>query len=235
MQDIPYQGKELELFQHATVWKGYFGEKIKPYLNGSILEVGAGIGSTTMHLCNGIQDDWICLEPDPVLFQALQSRITQRELPSCCRAINGIAKDIPSGKKFNAILYIDVIEHIEDDRKELAEAADLLEPGGYLIVLVPAHQSVFSPFDKSIGHYRRYNKKMLREAAPSGLQIKKMFYLDSMGLMASVINKYLLKQNYPSLKQINLWDKTMVRVSKITDFIINYQTGKSLIGILQKV
>jgi len=235
MQEITYVGNELELFQHATVWKKYFGEKIKPFLKERVLEVGAGMGSTTLNLCDGSQKQWVCLEPDPSLFQILKGRIEQQELPSCCTAMKGTLQDLPPSKKFDTIMYIDVIEHIENDAQELNRAVSLLEPGGFLIVLVPAHQFVFSEFDKSLGHYRRYNKEKLETIIPAGLKKEKLFYLDSLGLLASVVNKYFLKQDYPTLKQIIFWDKTIVRFSKVTDFLINYQTGKSLIGIWQKV
>ena len=234
MQEISYVGNELELFQHATVWKDYFGKEIKPFLTGNVLEVGAGMGATTLTLCDGSQREWVCLEPDPGLFESLKSKVLRKELPACCTAIKGTVRDLDKNKKFNAIIYIDVIEHIENDKEELNQAMNLLEEGGHLVVLVPAHQFVYSSFDKSIGHFRRYNKKMLIDAAPSVLKRKKLFYLDSMGLLASILNKYILKQSYPSLRQINVWDKFMVRVSKFTDLLINYQTGKSLVGVWQK-
>ncbi len=53
-------------------------------------------------------------------------------------------------------------------RKNSARAKTLLADQGYLIVLVPAHQFLYNEFDKAIGHYRRYNKKMLAAAAPEG-------------------------------------------------------------------
>src|SRR5215208_5463768 len=156
MQEIPYVGNELELFQHATVWKNYFGRFIKPYLKGNILEVGAGIGGTTMHLCDGSQKQWTCLEPDPALYEELEKKIRNKELPSCCTSVKGVIQDLPEDQRFDAIMYIDVIEHIENYKAELEAAERHLMNGGYLIVLIPAHQFVYSPFDKSIGHYKRY-------------------------------------------------------------------------------
>ncbi|MHA4808691.1 class I SAM-dependent methyltransferase [Flavitalea flava] len=234
MSEISYIGNELELFMHARNWKNYFGSFFQQYLTGKVLEVGAGIGSTTSFLCDGKQEKWVCLEPDPNLYDDLRKKIESRELPSCCSSIKGITSDLPPGEKFNAILYIDVIEHIEKDGDELAFAKGLLAEGGHLIVLVPAHQSLFSPFDKAIGHYRRYNKKMLRAAAPSGLNLTKLIYLDSVGLFASVVNKYFLKQSYPTLKQIRLWDRRMVPVSRVTDTLTNFRIGKTVVGIWRK-
>lgn len=69
---------------------------------------------------------------------------------------------LPRDSRFDTILYIDVLEHIADDRAELVEAARRLNPGGYLVVLSPAHQWLFTAFDAAIGHVRRYTAKSLR-------------------------------------------------------------------------
>jgi hypothetical protein len=234
MTEIAYVGNELELFEHATAWKAYYGRFLAPFLKGSILEVGAGIGGTTRELCNGTQEKWVCLEPDPVLYAQLHDKMAAGELPACCRSIKGTTTDLNREEKFNAIMYIDVIEHIGKDADELNTAKTLLADGGYLIVLVPAHQFLFNEFDKAIGHYRRYNRKMLKASSPAGLKEIKMIYLDSCGLFASLMNKYFLKQSYPTLKQIRFWNRFIVPASKIADPILNYNAGKTLIGIWQK-
>lgn len=234
MQEIPYIGNELELFEHATVWKNYYGRFLAPFLKGKVLEVGAGIGGTTRELCNGTQEKWLCLEPDPDLYAKLDAKIKSKQLPGCCSCLKGTTGDLPQQEKFNAIMYIDVIEHIEKDADELERASSLLAKNGHLIVLVPAHQSLYNQFDKAIGHYRRYNKQMLRNAAPANMKLVRIMYLDSCGLLASIMNKYLLKQDYPTLKQIRLWNKVMIPVSKVTDFILNYTVGKTVVAIWQK-
>jgi 2-polyprenyl-3-methyl-5-hydroxy-6-metoxy-1,4-benzoquinol methylase len=229
-----YIGNELELFDKAANWKRYYGNMIKPYLNGVVMEAGAGIGSTTQSLCNGSQQQWICMEPDRQLANKIEEKIKQSLLPSCCSLRVGILKDQPADERYNAIIYIDVIEHIEDDFVELKEAASRLKPGGYLAILVPAHQWLFSPFDKSIGHFRRYSKARLAQAVPPSLNKITLRYLDTVGLAASAANKLLLKQSYPTAQQINLWDSAMVPVSTVVDRIIGYSIGKSVLGIWQK-
>ena len=231
MQEIPYVGNELELFEKAYNWKKYYGNFLKPFLKGKVLEVGAGLGGTTNILCNGNEDKWLCLEPDRNLFNKLQERIQKHELPLCCTALNGTIQDLPGKEKYNAIIYIDVIEHIEKDNEELLRAKSYLEHGGYLIVLVPAHQYLFNRFDKAIGHYRRYNKEMLLNAAPKDLKLVKIKYLDSVGLVASILNKYILKQDYPTSTQISFWNKCIIPISKVTDILFNYNLGKTLFGI----
>jgi hypothetical protein len=87
-----------------------------------------------------------------------------------------------------------VLEHIEDDKSEPARAIRLLRPGGRLIVLVPAHEALYSRFDKAIGHYRRYDRESLRSCSPPSSRLEKMEYRDCVGLIASTVNKFLLKQ-----------------------------------------
>lgn len=130
MQELVYAGNELELFQLANIWKGYYGKLLQPYMHKKVLDVGAGIGSTSGYLYNGKQEEWICLEPDPVLFIRLSQKITDKQLPACCSAVKGTIADLEQGQKFGTILYIDVIEHIEHDAAELREAEKLLEDGG---------------------------------------------------------------------------------------------------------
>ncbi len=229
-----YIGNELELFSHAVNWKSYYRKKLLPYINGDVLEAGAGIGETTRHLLNQNVKTWLCLEPDAELAGKIKLKIDSRELPSHCSLRIGTTLDLKAQPQFNSIIYIDVIEHIEDHKAELIRAAALLRPGGHLVILVPAHQWLFSPFDEAIGHYRRYNKSLLKHTVPSGLKLIKINYLDSLGLFASLTNKFFLRKNYPSIQQVKFWDRFIVPVSKLTDPLLLYSTGKSLIGIWKK-
>lgn len=223
-----YVGSELELFRSAINWKQTLRRHIKPFVRGRVLEVGAGIGGTTSFFRTGREESWTCLEPDATLAATLVQNHPEVE------SIVGTVSDLPRDRRFDAILYIDVIEHIEDDREELMRASSHLEQGGYLIVLCPAHQMLFSPFDHAVGHYRRYSKSMYRSVCPSGMLERKMAYLDSVGLFASIANKLVLSQSIPTEKQILFWDRCLVRASRLTDWFLRYTVGKSVLGVWQK-
>jgi SAM-dependent methyltransferase len=227
-----YQGNELELFQYATHWKKYFSRKISPYIRGQVLEAGAGIGATTLLLNKGTCTSWILLEPDEEMSRLLQQKIDTKELPANCQSLKGTIDNLV--QKFDTIIYIDVLEHIELHRDEIRKAAALLNPGGHIIVLSPAFQTLYSPFDKAIGHYRRYNKKMMRQLTSPGLIIVSNNYYDSIGYFASLVNKYFLRQQYPTQKQVIFWDRWMVPVSKLTDKLFFHGFGKSIICIWEK-
>ncbi len=234
--DYQYPGKELSLFEEATNWKRYLSGSVRPYLRGRVLEVGAGTGNTTRMLNDGSSDEWTLLEPDGNLFAVLQHRYTAGEVPGNCRLHEGTIDSLPVTEKFDCILYIDVLEHIEDDKTEIEKAFALLNKGGTLIILSPAFPFLFSPFDKEIGHYRRYTKKMLAGVTGNpALAEGRLRYLDSMGFMASAANRLLLRQSYPTQVQVSIWDKWMVPVSRIMDRIFFFSFGKSILGIWKKI
>ena len=232
-ESFKYPGEELVLFQQATHWKKYFSRHIKPFIKGNVLEVGAGIGSTTLLLNDGSADQWLMLEPDAQLSSQLKSKIETKLLPANCRLQTGTIDQVSSS--FDTIIYIDVLEHIEADAEELKKAARLLNAGGHLLVLSPAFNYLYSPFDKAIGHCRRYTRKMLRHITPGDLQLISNRYYDTVGFFAALMNKWVLRQKYPTSKQVRIWDKWMVPVSKISDKLFFHSFGKTIIAVWKKI
>lgn len=229
-----YVGSELELFAEATRWKAYFRAQLAPYLGLDVLEVGAGLGGTTRLLCRGTERRWVCLEPDPGLADRLKTSIGDGSLPDCCRVAVGTIAEAAALGPFDTLLYIDVLEHIADDRGELARAAEALAPGGHLVVLSPAHNWLFSPFDRAIGHHRRYSRRGLRALTPESLELVRLVYLDSVGLLASLGNRLLLRSPMPTAAQVRLWDRVLIRLSRRLDPMLAYGVGKSVMGVWQR-
>ena len=136
---------------------------------------------------------------------------------------------------FDCLLYIDVLEHIKQDKDELERASALLRPHGSIVVLSPAHDWLYTAFDKSIGHFRRYNAATLRRCKPAACIVDRIFYLDSCGLLASAANRLLLKQSTPSLDQILFWDRYLVRPSARLDAMLGRSLGKSIVGVFRHI
>jgi SAM-dependent methyltransferase len=227
----PYVGSELELFSGARHWKAYFSRILEPYIGARILEVGAGIGSNTAYLATPRVREWTSLEPDGLLACRIAARQACDESAFAWTVIAGMIAALDPTARFDTILYIDVLEHIADDRAELAIAAQHLGANGHLIVLAPAHQFLFSPFDANIGHFRRYNRASLIALTPSGCRLRGCFMLDSAGFCASLANRVLLRASMPTARQIALWDKVLVPVSRILDWLTGYNLGKSVVAV----
>ena len=233
LNEFKYSGSELDLFAAVRNWKSYWSGQVRPFITGSVLEVGAGIGSNTQFLDPGDTGRWLCLEPDPQLAERLKQRLTEIKTRRAYEAACGTVQSL-GAEQFETILYIDVLEHIENDREELNAAALHLRPGGHIIVLAPAHQALFTPFDTAIGHYRRYNRRSLLAIAPEGLHLKQMRYLDCCGLLASAANLLLLRQSLPTEAQLQFWDHWLVPASRVLDKAILYSLGKSILAIWRR-
>ena len=167
MNNETYVGKELDLFSNARNWKNYWRKEIYPYLGSNVLDVGSGIGSNLELLWTN-SSKWVCLEPDTKFLSRIENIRNKINANDSVKIIGGDLKSLEFPKEsFDTIIYIDVLEHIPEDKKELLNATFYLKPGGHLIILSPAFQFLFSPFDKAVGHYRRYTKKSLKNISPS--------------------------------------------------------------------
>jgi SAM-dependent methyltransferase len=230
-----YAGSELELFAEARNWKSYFHRQLRAYITGDVLEVGAGLGGTTAVLWDRSAASWTCLEPDPALAKQLESRAPHLPArPATLRVVVGTTATLPAAETFDTLLYIDVLEHIEDDARELCRAAQLVRPNGHICVIAPAHQWLFTPFDKAIGHFRRYTCDSLRRLTPAGSELVRLRYLDSAGLLASLGNRLLLHASLPTAAQIRFWDRCLVPVSRALDPLTAYHIGKSVLAVWRR-
>lgn len=234
MSDMEYVGQELEIFAHAVQWKEYYGSFIKPFLGERVLEVGAGLGATTSALHDPIVKEWVCLEPDPSFVKILRAKVQGNELPPGCHEKLGTVDQLNKDDLYDCILYIDVLEHIEGDKAELMIAASHLQPSGTLVVLSPAHQWLFTPFDQAIGHFRRYSKKSLAQLGPHDCSMQRLMYLDSAGALLSLVNKLFLRQSMPTVRQIVFWDRFVIPVSKVLDRICMFNLGKSVVAVWKR-
>ena len=190
-------------------------------------------GGTTRYLQGGQERSWHCLEPDPQLAERMKAAAAEGSFVTPPEIQVGSIADLPANQNFDTIVYCDVLEHIEDDRREITLAASRLKPHGHLVVLCPAHQFLFSPFDKAIGHFRRYSTSMYRRLTPPGLNLVRLTYLDSLGMLLSLANRLILQSGEPTRSQILFWDRCIVPCSRVLDRLSLGKLGKSVLGVWQ--
>mgnify|MGYP001490454214 FL=1 len=227
MKIIQYDGFELEHFDSASNFRKYQISLVKNFIKGKFLEVGAGKGGL-IPFYKKLANDITIIEPEKKLFNILKKKYSKNKI----KVKNQTIKDVK--KKYDTIIYYDVLEHIENDLNETKEAKKKLTKNGYLIFSVPAYQSFYSDFDKSVGHFKRYNKQdFVKLEKKTGLKIEKLAYYDSVGFLFLVMNKiFCLKQT--NLKnKIYLWNLLMP-ISKLIDFLTFNKFGKSLLCVFRK-
>ncbi|MDC1096617.1 methyltransferase domain-containing protein [Pelagibacteraceae bacterium] len=225
-----YPGKELEIFDTAKVFQKYIYFLIKKFIKSQIYEVGAGIGSFTSHYHHSHKNIYLS-DLDINNYNTLKKKFSSNKRITIRKdKINKIKL------KFNTIIYLNVLEHIKEDKKEIKTALSKLNLGGHLIILVPAHQKLYSKFDKAIGHCRRYDIKFFKSKNIKNVKIKKLIYLDMIGYVLYFFNKVFFKEEvYPSYFKVFLWDKLFSPLTIILDFITGYKFGKNVLCVYEKV
>jgi hypothetical protein len=202
---------------------------IKKYLKDNILEVGAGIGSFTRSYFHNHKNIHLS-DLDQNNCNILKEKFNDNDIKIDGKKISEI------NLNFNTIIYLNVLEHINEDKKEIELALSRLNLGGHLIILTPAHQNLYSKFDKVIGHLRRYDAGFFSSNNYKNAKIKKLIYLDALGYILYFFNKIFFKEEvYPSKIKIFVWDKIFTPITIIFDYITRYKFGKNILCIYEKV
>jgi SAM-dependent methyltransferase len=224
-----YLGRELELFAAAHRWRAYWGSRVAPYLGSRVLEVGAGIGSTALALWRPGIEAWLAVEPDAALAERFLERTAAlRPRP---RVHEGTLASLTGEGEFDTALYIDVLEHLADDADEVARAARLLRRGGHLVALSPGHPRLYSPFDKAIGHVRRYTRSGLAELIGRHCTVVEAIHLDSVGALLSLGNRLLLRAAEPTRGQLAFRNGLCVPLSRLLDPLVLRRFGRSVLVV----
>jgi SAM-dependent methyltransferase len=207
---------DLERLGTADHFFDWALEEFRPYLHGRVLEVGAGMGTITRRLVELDPElSIVALDPaanvfgDLASFAALTPRVTA--------ARQTLAEYLAGGaeERFDAVVYLNVLEHVEDDATELRLAAAALRPGGTLLLFGPALDWLYSELDYNAGHYRRYSLGRLRRLArEAGFEVLSLRYFDVVGVLPYFVAYRLLRR--PAISGSTLWgyDRLLVPLSR---------------------
>jgi len=231
-QNHEYPGKELEAMSFAINYHQWIVDELAPFFGSAMVEVGAGKGDLSAMLIRKGVERLYAFEPSSNLFPSLNVRA--EELTGV-KAINEFFSSDFVPEAFDSLLYINVLEHIEDDRAELISAYSALPKGGYLLLFVPALSWLFSDADRSVGHFRRYHKKALvKLVEETGFKVEKVRYFDLAGIIPWYVNFVLLKNSF-SAGSVTLYDKLIVPPMRVFEKMITPPIGKNILLVARKV
>lgn len=197
---------EFAALSEARNYRAALVRDFAPHLRGRVIEIGSGIGQVTTDLLRlPALDSLLCIEPDAGFCAAFRDRHPSQPL------LEGTIADAPGGDGWNAILSINVLEHILDDARELSIYRRLLAVReGCVCLFVPARPEIYAPIDRDFGHHRRYIRPELeRKLALAGFDVVSLRYFNVAGYFAWWLNFRVLQRRHFDVASVRAFDRTI--------------------------
>jgi 2-polyprenyl-3-methyl-5-hydroxy-6-metoxy-1,4-benzoquinol methylase len=226
--------RELELLSNTPVSTRIIVDELNTFLGSRVLEIGAGLGQISSHLVNRNRTV-VAVEPDNNLHSKLIERVGNLvEATLNCTLESALeTQKISTLEKFDSILYVNVLEHIEDDIHELSVAKSFIETGGKIVIFVPAMPSLYGTMDAISGHYRRYRRHELCAVIErAGLSVERAYYFDPLGALPYWLSYRVLSRKSLGGGTVALYDRVIIPMSLLISRITKRRgLGKNLIAI----
>jgi len=222
--------------QRMSKAKNYFAWQhrlLQNELGPRVLEVGCGVGNFTATLLE--RDAVIAVDVQPECIQRLKQKFPDRDNlhASVCDVLSPEFRDLAKFRPDSAVI-VNVLEHVEDDVAALKAVAAVLAPKGIIVLLVPAFQALYGPIDRNLGHHRRYSSGAIRSLAQqTGLRLRKLHYMNSIGFFGWWTNARILKRQAQSERQIEIFDRYLVPPISALERLIRPPFGQSLLAVLE--
>jgi 2-polyprenyl-3-methyl-5-hydroxy-6-metoxy-1,4-benzoquinol methylase len=182
-------------------------ERFDRFLGQRVLEVGSGIGNQTQYLT--ARAGVVAAEPDPRYVRELQRRFEDH---AQVRVVGvGFPLSEPDradlqAERLDTVVCMNVLEHIEDDRRTLDDLASVLPPGGRLVLVVPAMPGLYGSLDRALGHFRRYDRAgLMALVSAAGFVVQEARFLNRPGVAGWWLNARLLRRRLLPAMQLRLF------------------------------
>lgn len=181
----------------SSLISGVFNKREPIYL----CEMGCGSGGNFEMLADFGKVD--AMEMDDKAFQRAKHK--GMKIDNIKNVKNGWLPDnITIERSYDAVIALDVIEHIEDDTASLKAIMAHIKPEGYLFITVPAYQWLWSPHDDANHHKRRYTKSLLIDTVEqAGYRVTYCGYFNTLLFPLTLIVRLLQKLSPPDKSLID--------------------------------
>ncbi len=237
-QNEVYSGRELESMDFAVNYHRWILKTFRPFLGTRIVEVGAGSGSFSQLLMETVPEALTMLEPSANLYPLLAARLPTFDKAGVGRAYQRTLGDAVEciAPPPDSVLYVNVLEHIEDDEGELAAVHALLSPGGRVLIFVPANRWLMSAMDRQMGHFRRYTlRELTHKCRAAGFQICFSSHFDILGIAPWWLKYRLLGSTTMESGLVRFYDRCVVPISQMVEKAIAPPIGKNVVVVGRKL
>ena len=210
-------------------------DSFSEYLAAPVLEIGVGHGSYADALRN--YGDYLGVDIDPTSVEEARRRLPDLDFRTV-DVTSPAFVELANERQLRTIICLNVLEHIDDDAQAVTNLARGLQPGGHLLIIVPALELLYNDLDRLAGHHRRYSRDQMRSRLlDAGLDVVRCDYFNSIGGLGWLANRALrhgsLNDNAVNT-QITLFDKWLVPISRLTDPATRKFFGQSVIAVGRK-
>jgi len=236
---VEYIGSDLDSMDLAVNYRNWIRDLFAPYLGKNIVEVGAGTGSFSKLLLEENPESLTLVEPSE-MFEKLTSEIDRAEYSTDIRFFNGTFGDLVLADGLSvspdSVVYINVLEHVEDDVAELALIRETLADKGKICIFVPAIPFLLSDFDRMIGHFRRYSRtELISKIEKAGFRVILTRGFDLPGVFPWLLKYRLMRSVSMGASMVKLYDKLFVPPIRLVEDLIKPPIGKNLILVAEKI
>jgi SAM-dependent methyltransferase len=228
----------LELFRRNDAYTEFLWERLASLASrpvaGRVLEVGCGIGNLTRIILRAPDVTFLkAIDMDPAYVERIRREIPDERLDAvAARAEEFCPEEYQArGTTFDFIVASNVLEHIEDHARVLSNFRGMLAPRGTVLLLVPAHPSLYSSLDRNLSHFRRYSRPALTALANDcGLQVEGLRHFNPVGAVGWWLNGKVLRRDLLPEGQLSLYARFAIPLSRLLDRWNPIPFGVSLIG-----
>jgi glycosyltransferase involved in cell wall biosynthesis len=195
-------------------------DNLRPYLGDRVLEFGSGIGSLSRFALD-VERLWVS-DVNPAYVSELRRHYGALEHVTVMQMDIAKPPQELKSEQIDTVFSSNVVEHIEDDVAALKGAWSVLQPGGRLVLLVPAFMSLYSPLDRNLEHFRRYDKRMMtRKLRKVGFEVEESYYFNVVGGIGWYIAGKLFRQ-----QTISEWNIVLHRIIEPLTKFVDHLTGR---------
>jgi glycosyltransferase involved in cell wall biosynthesis len=198
-----YGSHVLARLARAPRFNAWMADLVRPYCGQSVLEIGSGVGNLTRALIP--RRRYVASDINPLYLETLSALAKDRPYLSVRYCDLAERSSFPENGRFDTVICLNVLEHVEQDREALLNIRASLAGTGQAVVLVPQGPWNFGTLDEILGHQRRYTRKTLaRLAAECGFEVLEIKAFNRVGTLAWFLNGKILRRRKFGLAQIKL-------------------------------
>ena len=227
-----YGSRVLARLARAPRFNRWMADTIRPYLGERVLEIGSGVGNLSRALLPRAQ--YVASDINPLYLQTLANLADGRPyLKASYCDVSDLASFPSTDGGYDSVICLNVLEHVNDDRRSLLNIVSVLAPKGRAIVLVPSGPWNFSTLDEVLGHKRRYTRQTLMALASAcGLEARELIQFNRLGTVAWFLNGKIMRKRSFGLAQVWLLN-LLTPVMRATDRMLPIPP-LSLIAVMQR-